>query len=815
MHPLSLPPSLPSSLLNLALSHTLIHTQVLNVCQLPPAGGVINTGKQIVLNLIGKTLFVSEPYLSFPQPDSQRFPRLCVPHHKIRATCKECLNYEGMADFELLGSGRTPFQWGFERTPIGLLQPPIQYYKVTNLGSVPLSFNMDLSDVEQLNAKSYGFEVVSLLDNNDLESIEPGESILLRWVFNPLEPRFYHWKIPFQVHGFDGNGYEVVVHFSAEGFQEDPHVTPLTTVLALPMYQTMPLPNQSVFLSEERLCLGDIPIGASMSRIIFLSNFHQDDFMDFAFVLSSSLARDVLEVFPSEGEIAPESHVAIRVTIRCMVASTFDFDVPVLVRSKPPPMEENEDLADENDAPEQGNATPMSGRPATSAAPSSARGSTSGDGKSKKKKRKVSIVEQAPPAHKTLKPARLGGRGQVSFLENSQVQQIAGERNKSMSMDDTASVKSGSSKMSGITGASGGGSAVSGHSGSNAGSSRPGADDDDAELDMSLYLSIQAHVRTTEVHRSLFQNDQYFWYPKGSLLPTDSASYRVDSNIVSQTTRITETMAASLDKTQGSKASRGAASRQGESRPGTQDTARKAVDGPPPMRMAVTESLLEALLNDVLGDEDVINAFSQLDKPPAPCYVQLIKDPPAPFVHQPATAELEEDPATRDGEQEQLDEEPQKLQPEFASGKNGAQVATLESPRAMTRGGTAREADLFMHQTHSADAAPGWMVLAGCDVPGHSSQVPPEKSLEEKQEELLTAQRRQAMRLPEFDNFAHFVLDACVFNLLEEATFGEDNVVDPSLEFCKHGQHWVEQGDTSVDKTSLISICKDCAVKKL
>jgi hypothetical protein len=40
--------------------------------------------------------------------------------------------------------------------------------------------------------------------------------------------------------------------------QENPHQTPVTTVLALPMYQTMPVPNQSVFVSSERLCLGTL-----------------------------------------------------------------------------------------------------------------------------------------------------------------------------------------------------------------------------------------------------------------------------------------------------------------------------------------------------------------------------------------------------------------------------------------------------------------------------------------------------------------------------------------------------------------------------
>lgn len=680
---------------------------------------------------------------------------------------------------------------------------------------------MDLSEVEQLNAASYNFEVVQLLDNNDMQSIEPGESIHLRWVFNPLEPKTYSWTVPFRVHGYDSYEYEVDVLFTAEGFMEDPHVTPITTILPLPKYQVMPIPNQSVFLSEERLSLGDIPIGASVTRIIFLTNYNQDDFMDFAFVLSSSLAKDIVEVFPSEGDIAPESHVAVRVTIRCMVASVFDFDVPVLIRTKPPPMEENEDLADDGDAPEQGSSTPVSGRPATGAAPSSARGSTAGDGKSKKKKRKVSIIEQPPPLHKTLKPAKMGGKGSVSFMEGSRAG-AGGERNKSLSMDDTASVKSGSSKMSamtGLTGASGGGSAASGYSGSNAGSSRPGADDDDAEVDMSLYLSIQAHVRPPELHRSLFQNDKFFWFPKGSVLPTDSLHYSIPEDLLAQTSiqdgQANTPATAKTPKTAGT------------SRPGTevaktagtagmQTGGGAAGEAPPPMRMAVTESLLEALLNDVLGDDDVVQAFSQLDKPPAPCYVQLVQEPPAPFVHKPAEPQLEDAPATRDEEAAPMDEEAKKLQPEFAGGGTGsAQVATIESPRAATRGGTARPADLVVQQIEgSGSAKPSWMVLAGCDVPGHSAHVPSEKTPEEKQEELLLGRRRQVLRLPEFENLAHFVLDACIFNLLEEATFGEDSVVDDSLELCKFGNHWVEQGHLTLDPEKRVTICSECERKR-
>ena len=94
--------------------------------------------------------------------DSLRFPRI------------KSLPYNEDPDFELLGSLQTPYQWGFERTPIGLLQPPIQYYRLTNSGSVPVSFHMDLSEVELLNANNYDFEILSVLDNQDSWEMLPG-----------------------------------------------------------------------------------------------------------------------------------------------------------------------------------------------------------------------------------------------------------------------------------------------------------------------------------------------------------------------------------------------------------------------------------------------------------------------------------------------------------------------------------------------------------------------------------------------------------------------------------------------------------------
>ena len=51
-----------------------------------------------------------------------------------------------------------------------------------------------------------------------------------------------------------------------------------------------------------------------------------------------------------------------------------------------------------------------------------------------------------------------------------------------------------------------------------------------------VYVCVCVCVLRTEseLHRSLFLNDKFFWYPKGSLLPTDSTQYRIARELLEQ-----------------------------------------------------------------------------------------------------------------------------------------------------------------------------------------------------------------------------------------------------------------------------------------
>lgn len=650
---------------------------ILNVCELPPAGGIVNTGKQIVLCLMGQTLQPFEPYLHIPVADPRYY--------------KHC-------------------EWGFERTPIGLMTPPIQYYTLANHGTSQLQYHLDLTEVEALNAASFGFDVVTCLDNTDGE-LDPGDEVTLRWVFNPLEAKMHTWTVPISVVGGDMR----VIKFYAEGYHPDPHSTPEGTVWPLPLAQLMPIPNQPVMMSWERLVLRDIPMGAAIQRLVVLTNTNKDDVMLFSFDLSGELAAQFLTVTPAEGAIPPETHVVVRVTVRCMTTSVFDFDVPCVIQPKPPPEEENEDLADDKDAAPPD--TMAKGRPLTGATSVTAATTAAGGSKTARRRKRQSVIDQPPPMRGgTRRDKSATHRGSVSFLEQSAV--TAGEEGGggvkghrgSVVGDDAISVKSGASRVSQGTVAAPGGMSKAG-TGATSGTASPSApaQEEVPALDYSLFLSVQANVRMPALHRSLFDNDDLFWFPKGSMLHGElSPPEAKDSSSSTNKDGHASNSRAQSAHTIPNLPAGGGPGGAGGSRPSTQEGSR--------LRAEVTEGVLEQLLNDVLADEQVLAAFDELEEMPTPCYVQLVKDPPPHFRSSQRT-----EPAGEGGDEGEGEEQ----------------------------------------------------VCAGVDVPGHAAFVDAEAEAKDIRE---IRRREEVLRLPEFANLAAFVVDACVFNMLEEATFGEEVV---------------------------------------
>ena len=337
-----------------------------------------------------------------------------------------------------------------------------------------------------MNSQAYNFPVVVFMDS-PVGRLEPGKSVLLRWIFNPLEAKRYTWIVPIAVEGGDSRA----VRFIAEGVAPSPHDLAPPPPWPLPPYQRTPIPSQVVWFAQERLVLADIPVGASVNRMLFLANRSTHETMAFDFDLGIvGPLTEILSFQPRRGQIPPGGHAVVKLAVRSMSPSVFDFDVRCSVEMVVPEEEEEEDLGDEG----MGGGSPVAGmRSASSKTGGRATpGGSSGGARGTRKPRRTSIVEMAPPYRGTKAP---DGKGPtVTFTERSITADGMSRRKSQVSatnLDDVASVRSGFSGITSASRASAPASRASGATGMTAGSSGSSAGVEDAVYDVSLFLSVQ------------------------------------------------------------------------------------------------------------------------------------------------------------------------------------------------------------------------------------------------------------------------------------------------------------------------------------
>ena len=110
-------------------------------------------GKQLVLNLHGRTLAPGEAYLHMPVRELSLAP-----------------------------------------TPIGLPEPHVHHLELPNFGDEPLSYALLLDEMAQLNALNFAFPVLSCAAPNGV--IPPGRVARVPIAFHPLEVRDYAVSVP-------------------------------------------------------------------------------------------------------------------------------------------------------------------------------------------------------------------------------------------------------------------------------------------------------------------------------------------------------------------------------------------------------------------------------------------------------------------------------------------------------------------------------------------------------------------------------------------------------------------------------------------
>nr|XP_014343764.1 PREDICTED: coiled-coil domain-containing protein 108 [Latimeria chalumnae] len=87
--------------------------------------------------------------------------------------------------------------------------------------------------------------------------------------------------------------------------------------------QKLPLPGQTVFLSEERISFGNIPVYGKCSRVIFLNNNSEHDAISFSWHTTSKHVNKYLKLRPVSGVLEPGEHIHCIITIQASGKPSF------------------------------------------------------------------------------------------------------------------------------------------------------------------------------------------------------------------------------------------------------------------------------------------------------------------------------------------------------------------------------------------------------------------------------------------------------------------------------------------------------------
>ncbi|XP_035294734.1 cilia- and flagella-associated protein 65 isoform X2 [Cricetulus griseus] len=209
----------------------------------------------------------------------------------------------------------------FIPVPIGDTLPPRQIYELYNGGSVPVTYEVQVSVLSQVQEKNFDHPIFCCL--NPKGEIQPGTTARILWIFSPIEAKTYMVDVPIHILGWNS----AVIRFQGVGY--DPHVMGDTAPFhnmsswdSSSVNSRLMVPGQSVFLSQSHVSLGNIPVQSKCSRLIFLNNISKNETVVFTWK-PTPLDFGEVSVSPMEGEVSPEEAVPILVTLKASVHASF------------------------------------------------------------------------------------------------------------------------------------------------------------------------------------------------------------------------------------------------------------------------------------------------------------------------------------------------------------------------------------------------------------------------------------------------------------------------------------------------------------
>ncbi|XP_062972842.1 cilia- and flagella-associated protein 65 [Elgaria multicarinata webbii] len=190
----------------------------------------------------------------------------------------------------------------FTPIAIGTYDPPKQIYELYNGGSTSAVYEIQVDAMMKAQEENYMHSVFFCL--NPRGEIGPGLTAHTEWIFSPLEAKMYSVDVP--IHILEGDS--ALITFQGIGF--DPHVMGETaqfdkvvSTATTPGSAKLTVPGLSVYLSQPRICLGNIPVYSKCSRLFFLNNASENEAIVFSWRTGTSNAMVVMNITPENGVV--------------------------------------------------------------------------------------------------------------------------------------------------------------------------------------------------------------------------------------------------------------------------------------------------------------------------------------------------------------------------------------------------------------------------------------------------------------------------------------------------------------------------------
>ncbi|XP_075896045.1 cilia- and flagella-associated protein 65 isoform X3 [Nelusetta ayraudi] len=186
----------------------------------------------------------------------------------------------------------------------------LQVYELHNAGARPVHYQVDASVLSRLQTDNFNHPLLRCL--NPKGTVLPGQTAVLEWIFSPLEAKLYQMDVPIHVE----NGDTAVVRFEGCGLRapELSYKNLSSSSESVASEQSLlkrPFPGQLVFLSEDNVSFGDIPVCSRSSRLLFLINLSHSNTLHFTWNKSH---QQLVQIKPDEGTLSPGETVLFVLT---------------------------------------------------------------------------------------------------------------------------------------------------------------------------------------------------------------------------------------------------------------------------------------------------------------------------------------------------------------------------------------------------------------------------------------------------------------------------------------------------------------------